>query len=64
MTPDGRFVPRWSGLLALVWLAGLPVTLFLTGNSLGEPYSGLSTVLPSLAPHELQATPYDLVGVT
>ncbi len=116
--PDGRFVPRWSGLLALVWLAGIPVTLFLTGNSLGEPHSGwfwvylmilgglvsglvaqmyryrrvssqiqrqqtkwvvfgtavafavqlsgplLSTVLPSLAPPELQETPYDLVGVT
>ncbi|MFL5803432.1 MAG: hypothetical protein ACJ8CR_17030, partial [Roseiflexaceae bacterium] len=116
--PDGRLVPRWSGLLALVWLAGLPVMLFLTGNSLGElqigsfwPYlmilgglvSGLvaqiyryrcvsgqiqrqqtkwvvfgtavafavqlsgpllGVLLPSLAPPELQATPYDLVGVT
>ncbi|HEU5098271.1 MAG TPA: histidine kinase, partial [Roseiflexaceae bacterium] len=37
--PDGRFVPRWSGLLVLVWLVGSPLSLFLTQNSLSAPHS-------------------------
>ncbi len=35
--PDGRFVPRWTRPFALVWLGSIPVTLLLTGDSLGDP---------------------------
>ena len=35
--PDGRFVPRWTHPFALVWLGSIPVTLLLTGDSLGDP---------------------------
>jgi signal transduction histidine kinase len=35
--PDGRFVPRWTRPFALVWLGSIPITLLLTGDSLGAP---------------------------
>jgi len=35
--PNGLFVPRWTRPFALVWLVSIPVTLLLTGDSLGDP---------------------------
>lgn len=34
--PDGRFIPRWSRLLGLAWIAWLAIILFASGKSLAE----------------------------
>ena len=37
--PDGRFIPQWSYVFMLAWLAGLPITVLSTRDRLAQPQS-------------------------